>query len=347
VRKILICTTFREFDGGINSQIQAAFLESLLNQTYTNYTLVVTNFKETSVEQYLKKINIDYKFFQSSLEDHRYSWTEVVHNVFSLLETNKNIVLWTNCDNIFSNNFLEEIINNYKKDICGISWPMLSFNSLDDFANKEPLGNEILSRLNEFGEPEEKPLRKVYSGYLYKFFEFFLNKKVFYSYDPKEWISDIIFIDGDSLMNKEKEGLFFNHKLNGRFQGIAQIKFLAYFSSNWVNLIYKTQVASIRNYKEDEKYKNVDIENSSTNKKTESIVDKNNLIIKSFLDKSEMKQSYDRGVNYFAKFNLHKDFKIVGTTKEKIFFVAYLYFWKFYHLLINFSKVGKIIRKFF
>ncbi len=45
-REILVCVTFREFDGGENDAIQRKTLESFRQQTYKNYCLIVTVYRE-------------------------------------------------------------------------------------------------------------------------------------------------------------------------------------------------------------------------------------------------------------------------------------------------------------
>jgi hypothetical protein len=44
--KIIVCTTFRDFTGSENDDIQRLFLSSLDFQSYKNFELVVTLFGE-------------------------------------------------------------------------------------------------------------------------------------------------------------------------------------------------------------------------------------------------------------------------------------------------------------
>ncbi len=55
-REIIICVTFREFDGSTNDLIQRRFLDSLSQQTYRNFRLVVTNFREKNVAGDLERV---------------------------------------------------------------------------------------------------------------------------------------------------------------------------------------------------------------------------------------------------------------------------------------------------
>lgn len=250
-RKIFICTTFREFDGSINSKIQESFLESIRSQTYNNYKLIVTNFQEKTVEGHLSNSGIDFKLIQSKLLKYRYSWTETVSNCFDLVKRGKHIILWTNCDHIFSNNYFEEIINNFEEGFCGTSWPMLSYQSIDDYRVNNPLDNTLLTELDEYGEVLKEPWSNIYNNNIYKLFSKLFPSSSFYSYDPNEWIPDMFFMDGDNFLDCEMQDIFYQHKLNGRFQGIAQSLFFTAFSGNKKkqNLIYKCKVASIRNYR--------------------------------------------------------------------------------------------------
>ena len=49
-KKILVCVTFREFNGDENDRIQRLFLESIKEQTYKNYKIIATVYREKNVE---------------------------------------------------------------------------------------------------------------------------------------------------------------------------------------------------------------------------------------------------------------------------------------------------------
>ena len=110
MRQILVCSTFREFDGSSNTKIHEKFLDGLRCQTYKDFRLIVTNYKEKHVEEAISKCGIPYEFIQSSRTDCRYSITEVVQSSFGYLKRGKHIILWTNTDNIFEPTFFQEII---------------------------------------------------------------------------------------------------------------------------------------------------------------------------------------------------------------------------------------------
>jgi hypothetical protein len=122
-KEIIICTTFRDFNGSKNDLIQKKFVRSLKKQTYSNWRLVVTVFSEKNVEKELKKEKIDVIYHKKPIKKHRFSFSEVLKNGIKHLKKNKSIILWTTCDVILANNFLQEIINNYSPRFSGTSHP--------------------------------------------------------------------------------------------------------------------------------------------------------------------------------------------------------------------------------
>ena len=66
-REILIVTTFKEFDGSRAAQIQEFWLKHLHRQTYKNFRLVVTNFREKNVEKALRRAKVPLFFFNRQL----------------------------------------------------------------------------------------------------------------------------------------------------------------------------------------------------------------------------------------------------------------------------------------
>lgn len=135
MKKILICTTFREFNGDSNDRIQRLFLKSLKGQSYKNWELIVTVFKEKNIETTLKELLIPYRCYYDNNGDYKFSLTSVLLNCIASINNEPCIVVWTTCDVIFDNNFFETIINNYKPFISGTSHPHLIFNSVDDLKN--------------------------------------------------------------------------------------------------------------------------------------------------------------------------------------------------------------------
>ncbi len=137
-KKIVITATFREFNGNTNDKIQRLFLESVKNQTYQDYLLAVTLFKEKNVTTVLVKEEIPHVVFQGDAKEHRYSLTQVLLNGIKVAKENKDsILLWTTCDVIFGPDFFEKIVAKIKSQTCGTSYPHLIYNSLNDYKDNK------------------------------------------------------------------------------------------------------------------------------------------------------------------------------------------------------------------
>ncbi len=109
-KKIIVCTTMRDFNGSDNDLIQIKFLESIKAQSYKNIEVVITLFGEKRVEEMVGGFLPQAVFFEGSLEDYRYSLTQVLHNAILYAENKKYVdyaVLWTTCDVLYKNNFIE------------------------------------------------------------------------------------------------------------------------------------------------------------------------------------------------------------------------------------------------
>ena len=135
-RKIIICTTFREFNGNSNDKIQRLFLESIKEQTYKNFILSVTTFGEKNVEKVLVQEEIPHIIFKGDAGEYRFSLTQVLQNAISLIiNSDSHIILWTTCDVIFEKDFFENIINEFKPGYCGTSLPHSVYTNHDNYIN--------------------------------------------------------------------------------------------------------------------------------------------------------------------------------------------------------------------
>ncbi len=181
-RKIVVCTTFREFNGDANDQIQRLFLSSLRKQTNQNYLLVVTIFKERNVEQVLKEGGVPFVIFQGDAGQHRFSFTHVMLNGIKVAkEFDDSILVWTTCDMIFSEDFFTILLKKIKGDSCGTSYPHIIYSQIEDF--KQIRNNKyywigidtIFFGSDSFRNTafEESVLR--YPNYGWGHFEFFLS----------------------------------------------------------------------------------------------------------------------------------------------------------------------------
>lgn len=137
--KIIVATTFRDFKGTENDEIQRMFLKSLENQTYKNFELVVTLFGEKNVQSEVEKFSFKSFFIPAILKKkYRYSLTKVVLNAIKHANSKEKdfLILWTTCDVIYENNFFETIIKNYKNNIIGTSHPHIIYSSISNFNKK-------------------------------------------------------------------------------------------------------------------------------------------------------------------------------------------------------------------
>src|SRR4030043_1750121 len=108
MKKVIICTTFRDFIGGPNDDIQREFLRYINNQEYKNWLLVVTIYKEKNVEkEVLNRIDKSKVIFiYSKLTDCRFSLTEVFLNGINVSKYRNNVVIWVNSDILVEPDFL-------------------------------------------------------------------------------------------------------------------------------------------------------------------------------------------------------------------------------------------------
>lgn len=133
--KIILCTTFRDFLGTDNDNIQYRFLDSIKKQKYQNYTVVTTTFGEKNVKKVVDdnlgshSVVIDVK-----LDKYRFSLTDVVLNAITVSEKESDdcIIFWTCCDNILEENFFEILSNRYSKMFAGAIHPNKIFLNNED-----------------------------------------------------------------------------------------------------------------------------------------------------------------------------------------------------------------------
>ena len=245
--KIIVCSTFRDFKGTENDEIQKVFLKSLENQTYKNFEIVVTLFGEKNVQNEVEKFKFDSYFYDSVVDsNYRYSLTKVLLNTIE--HANKKyddyIIFWTTCDVIYDSNFFETIINNYNTNTIGTSHPHATFSSLMKFEHKEENKNgklfsgfDLIYFDKEFLEnPKVKSSIEKYVFNDWGVFEHFLialnefsnNLNMINIYEQ----SKINKIENDrELTNEPNQFLINSHKLNS-------IVFNTFFSENKISNEY-------------------------------------------------------------------------------------------------------------
>ncbi|MGC9031683.1 MAG: hypothetical protein ACP5H7_02915 [Minisyncoccia bacterium] len=129
----------RDFKGVDNDKIQELFLKSLQDQSYKNFELIITIFKEKNVENTINKFNLPVRFFYCPSGDYKYSHTEVLLNCIKTARSNLEncIIIWSTADVIFENNFFEFINGNLPKYAVATSHPHIIYRSINDFITGE------------------------------------------------------------------------------------------------------------------------------------------------------------------------------------------------------------------
>jgi hypothetical protein len=133
---IYISTTFREFDGSANDEIQRQFLYSLKSQSYKNWRLVVTVFHEKTVKDVVRSIIPDAIIIKTHADGYRFSLTDVLLNTIQVAMNDENsVIVWTTCDVVFENSFFVNIIRCYSERFSGTSHPHIEYRKLEDLIN--------------------------------------------------------------------------------------------------------------------------------------------------------------------------------------------------------------------
>lgn len=224
-RKIILCTTFREFDESVNSKIQMLFLNSIKNQNYKNYLLVITTFGEKTVRETIKEMFPDNScIMEETLEEYRYSLSAVVLNALKVAKGfEDSILLWSTCDIIFDKNYLAKINSHYSRDMVGTTHPNIITNSLDELKKRNfsfqnlDRGFDILF-FSTAGLAAREQILSDYYFYEWGVFEHFLiGIALMYSKNMLNFINyaNIIKIENDRNASKEpNEFLKECHKRN-------------------------------------------------------------------------------------------------------------------------------------
>ena len=321
MREILVCVTFREFDGGIDAKIQEKFLEGLQKQSYKHFRLIVTNYREKHVKKALDKTGLPYEFHQSE-KDCLCSWSEVIQNSFQYLEKGDHIIVWTNADNVFEPNLFSEIVKDFESGSGGTSYPNIPYASLEDFERNCPR-NTLKNR----------PLNS------------------FFQLNPNRWVPDTIYVDGDLLLDPENQRLLLEYEFRDRWPGMAQTLVLAFYASKLKNLFFRSKIAIINNVRaETQTVKRFAVGEQVGEEEAKRIW------YNHFREESQrgeeilMKFCEAKGIdNKFAhhalrKLNQHKAYQVVGRVDQKLLFTAYFGYWTLYHHWTRYRSVRPFVR---
>ncbi len=326
-REILIAITFREFSDDYNSQIQEKCIESIANQTYKNFKLIVTTFGEKNPEYFLKKYTNNFVIFEE--KNNKSYFFQTIQNCINISEQGKHIILWTNADNIFDKNFFFEMVKNFIPYQAGTSYPNFHYYNLDDYCENRPNTNF------DYKAGVGRPLlnRRKYI-------------KSFFDYDPNVFIADAQYIDADVLLSDKyiyDKMLPLEHVPGiGVFLGFTSL------ASNYINLVFKSKIHIIENSR---------VLGAKSREKCNDTVDYDSVIAER---KDERFSKYNdalekiiafaksRGVNskfykpsffYSRKYYMHTRYRPVGNINQ----VVYYHFYKLYWFLFP-KKKFKAIR---
>ena len=283
-KKILVACTLREFKDDVHYQTQIQFLESIKNQTYQNYLLVVTSFFEKNLEINLKKSGVKYKLFYTKMAEElketksKYSHWEFLNNAISLIKKDETIIMSTLSDVILEKNFFQTIVSNYSNDFSGTSWPQINYENLDQYERGQKYninyGKKIKSELNDC---------------LFK------------------TISDVYFFDGNLLLNEQNKKIWNKSKMTGVSGGILQTFWCNFYNSNRINIYFKSKIHNILNYNKIDSVKVGQPENAS------EIANKNEVIIQELCKKLKIKKKFFDSNSSFKKLHIFNSFIIVGS----------------------------------
>lgn len=187
MKRVVIATTFRDFNGSTNDEIQRAFLRSLKSQMYKNVTLVCTVFKEKKVDEELEKYDIDKVIFHSDLKEYKFSLSEVLINALNVASAD-DIVMWSNSDVLFEEDFLLNLTKSMDENDMGTCHPHIVYTSLQDYENKtanysySPMSgfDLVFAHARIFKQPDVWQILNTYKNVDWGWFESFMSAIVLY-----------------------------------------------------------------------------------------------------------------------------------------------------------------------
>lgn len=232
-RRVVICVSFREFDGGPNDTIQRLFLESLERQSYRNFELCVTNFRERNVEAVLKEYSFEHHFVQSDLQT-RVSLTNILESGIARLESGRSILVYTNADHVFPPDFLQLLLEEFEPGCSGTFFPQMIFNGAGDYRAERNMFHPKAS-----AAPQSRglidPKSEGLPGWL--------------QYDPAYWVTDVTFADGDLMLAERHRSLLAKYRFDQFWPGPTQSVLLTSYSPFHLrkNLFFRTRYAELVN----------------------------------------------------------------------------------------------------
>jgi len=256
----------------------------------------------------LEEMGFKFEFYQS---EHKviFSWSEVVSNTFSYLQPDKHIILWTNADVIYDENYFAEIIKNFVPDSGGTSFPTLHYLSLEDL---------------------EK--RRLYDPYYDRFIP------SFYQYDPNIFIPEAMYVDGNVFLNPQNKDMFLSHfSIGDDNPGVTITLMFGMFCKQIFNIIHLSKMRSILSVRKPEAgYKMVDITSENYS-----------LMIKFCKKRRYPKKYYQGSFLRSRKIIIVHQYQLIGTFWQKIMYQIYFLYYTIrpYRSFIVTNRIKKLIRK--
>lgn len=307
-RRILIPVTFREFNGGFDAKIQEEWLARLHKQTYQNYLLVVTSFKEKFVKKALEDSGVKYLFYQSDRQC-LFSITDMIDNTIANINPGNDIVLWTTSDHMFDEDFFQILNDNFHPGEGGTSYPHPEYYGIEDFAAGK-MTDEY------YDEPITSP----------------------FQLDPNLHLPEVFYLDGDLFLDKTNKYFMDKYPVHGLFPGIGLTLYIAMLSKNLKNLIFLTKIHKVTNNKKI---------NQPSKQNPEQFDHYWNVIRNMCIEKGTPKSMVDGGILFTRKWRMHLQYSPVGNIFQKTYYYFYFMKFALFPRrdFLPFSILKRIMRK--
>lgn len=287
-REILVAITFREFDDSYDAKIQEYWLQTLHRQTYKNFRLIVTNFNEQNTHRKLVESEVPFEFIQGPPCEFKFSFTETYFNTRRFCKAGESIVLWITADHILEDNFFEEIIKNFEPMCSGTSYPHLIHRKIENYDRNE-LWNEYLKK-------------EITSGF---------------EYDPNVFLPEVMYLDGDLLLDETNFKNLKDHWMDGPSPGIGFFYYTGYLGKIRQNLYFKSKIHKLSN---DDTVEHFSHQSPS--------IEINEEIMWRYCHAVGIEEKYKEGTLFkLRKYVMHTDFKIVGNIFDILRYEIYKLKW--------------------
>lgn len=323
-RTIVICVTFREFDGSSNAKIQELLLDSLERQSYKNFILSVTNYRENidRLREVLSRYSFEYHVDQSP-KDYVLSFTQTLQSGIKYLERGRSILLFTCADHIFPEDFLQTLVDHFEPGCAGIFHPSIVYTTVNDFQIDRPIWDPQATPGIQ-GRIAFPPSDPMLDDWLHM--------------DPGRWDVDLTFADGDLMLDAAHQARLEKFRIDGYYPGYVHSVLVTYYSPKELrkNLFFKSRFAAIQNVygisQEDDAqrtYKEVRGE-ALKNEGLEHDVYELEEVMKNFTRDFGV-EAVEFSERLYCRFRHLARFTVVGSEREQDLYQMYLGFWEAQH----------------